>query len=1523
METMHGKGFHTARGKERLAREAEARGLYRSQMEKDACGVAFVAHQRGTRSHGILTDALDALANMAHRGAVGSDPLTGDGSGVLLQIPDRFLRDETERLGIPLPAPGDYAVGQFFLPGDAWTHPPLFGLIERIAKEEGLRILGWRSVPVEPAHVGPLGREAMPHIRQLFLGRAEGQEPAEFGWKLYVARKRIEREVRTHMREASARADAFYICSFSPRTIVYKGLLLPERLAQFYPDLADERVETALALVHQRFSTNTLPSWERAHPYRHMAHNGEINTLRGNINAMRARERMLDSSQFGRDVDKLVPILDPTGSDSAMFDNCLELLMQNGRSLPHSMMMMIPEAWQHDTTMPKEKREFYEYHASMMEPWDGPACIAFTDGRQIGAMLDRNGLRPARYVVTADDRVILSSEAGVLDLDPKDIVQYGRLRPGHLLLVDLEAQRIVDDAEIKAQVTGQQPYGAWLDETLVRIEDLPAPNPQEIPPGLTGPALDDAQLTFGYTEEDLSMLVTPMASTGKEPVGAMGDDTPLAVLSDHPQLLFNYFKQLFAQVTNPPIDPLREGLVMSLRVTLGPWANLFEESSQQCRQLALPSPILTRERMQQVRTLADPRLRAKTLSTVYRPDASRTLKDAIRDLRHRAEDAARSGAGILILSDRDAGPAQMPIPSLLALGAVHHHLIRAGLRQRVAIVVESGEVREVMHFCLLLGYGAGAVHPYLAFDSVTALVDEGLIHGADEPKAIARYVEAVEAGLLKTLSKMGISTLQSYRGAQIFEAVGLAQSVIDEFFPDTPSRIDGIDLDTIELEAKKRHDIAHKPPLSGEFRLPSGSHYRWRRGGEYHAYNPNTVALLQHGVRSADYKTFKKYSAKVNEEARAIHALRALFTFTPREAIAIEEVEPAIEIVKRFRTGAMSFGSLSKEAHETIAVAMNRLGARSNSGEGGEEPERYRPDENGDSRRSAIKQIASGRFGVTAEYLLQADEIQIKMAQGAKPGEGGQLPGHKVDELIAKTRFSVPGVDLISPPPHHDIYSIEDLAQLIYDMRCVNPKAEISVKLVSEVGVGTVAAGVTKAKADTILISGHSGGTGASPLSSIKHAGVPWEMGLAEAQQTLVLNGLRDRVRLEVDGQLKTGRDVVMGALLGAEGFGFGTAALVSAGCVLMRVCHKNTCPVGIATQDPALRKHFRGQPDHVMNFMVFVAEETREIMASLGFRTFEEMIGRSDILRPRTDISHWKADKVRLDTILHSAPPELPRRKLRNQNLEGDEPLDVTWRGQLANAIESKAPSTITDRVRNRHRTVGARLASTITERWGSEGLPEGTVRVRLTGVAGQSFAAFTVPGMVMELTGVANDSVAKGMSGGRVVIRLPDIQVENAEINASVGNVALYGATGGEAFIHGMAGERFAVRNSGATAVVEGVGDHGCEYMTRGTVLVLGEIGRNFGAGMSGGVAYLLETVGFRDRINGKMVDVVPADEEDLETIHRLIVAHQKATNSATAARLLASWNSDPSPFWKVIPREYRRILETTRKTELRVVS
>jgi glutamate synthase (NADPH/NADH) large chain len=1489
-----------------------AQGLYDPRQERDACGIGFIANIKGERSHDVILKGIRILVNLQHRGASGSDPVTGDGAGIMIQIPHAFFERECARLGFTLPLPGEYGVGVVFLPVERHQRLLCEGIFERIVREEGLAILGWRDTPLAADTIGRIARASQPYIEQIFIRRAPGMDQDTLERKLYVIRKRIEAE----MEQSEVRDKNFFgIPSLSSRTIVYKGLLLATQIAGFYKELSDPLTESALCLVHQRFSTNTFPNWKLAHPFHFLCHNGEINTLRGNMAWMAARQSILASPLFGEDIQKLFPIAMTGGSDSAILDNVVELLYMAGRSLPHAMAMLIPEAWDGDSTMPSPKKAFYEYHASLVEPWDGPAAIAFTDGRVIGATLDRNGLRPARYLVTHENQVVMASETGVLAIKPEEIRFKGRLQPGRMLLVDLEAGEIIPDQEIKRKLSERRPYALWLRENQTTLEDLPDP-PRWHPTDFE--SILQRQRSFGYTHEELQLILTPMASEGREPVGSMGTDTPLACLSDKPQLLFHYFKQLFAQVTNPAIDPIREELVMSLTSFIGCERNLLDETPQHCHRLKLRHPILTNHDLEKLRRLSWGDFLATTLPMFFRVEGGgKELERALVGLCRRASLAIKSGYTVLILSDRGIEKEYAPIPSLLALTAVHNHLIREKTRTQVAIIVESGEPREVMHFALLLGYGASAVNPYLAIEIIEDLHRRGwLPEGMSSVTAIHNYEKAVNKGLLKVLSKMGISTLQSYQGAQAFEAIGLSRSLVDRYFTGTPSRIEGVDLDVLAREVKIRHDYAFQTITDAETELDMGGQYHYRAGGEYHLFNPLTISKLQHAARTSSYETYREYARLADDQNRQLCTLRGLMRLKKAaHALPPDKVEPASEIVKRFATGAMSFGSISKEAHETLAIAMNRIGARSNTGEGGEDEERFARDSNGDWRRSAIKQVASGRFGVTTNYLVNADELQIKIAQGAKPGEGGQLPGHKIDEVIARVRHSVPGVPLISPPPHHDIYSIEDLAQLIYDLKNVNPLARISVKLVAEVGVGIVAAGVAKAHADVVLISGHDGGTGASPLTAIKHSGVPWELGLAETQQVLVINDLRSRIRVQTDGKLQTGRDVVIASLLGAEEFGFSTAPLVSLGCIMMRKCHLNTCPVGIATQDPLLRRKFQGQPEHLINYFFFVAEEVRELMAEMGFSSMDEMIGRVDMLDMRDSLDHWKAKGIDLSSIFYnpSVPGRVGRRCLVPQAHGLEQALDYKLIDYARDALETGTSIELKLPIRNVHRTVGAMLSGEIARRTGAAGLPEDTVRFHFSGSAGQSFGAFLVKGVTLILEGDANDYVGKGLSGGRIIVYPPKGSRFVPEESTIVGNVVLYGATSGEAFFNGMAGERFAVRNSGAIAVVEGVGDHACEYMTRGVVVVLGPTGRNFAAGMTGGIAYVLDETGEFSSVccNRAGVDLEPLEAEDVSVIQDLVRRHRALTGSPRAQWVLDNWDVLLQRFIKIFPREYRRIL------------
>ncbi len=1497
-----------------------AQGLYSPSFEHDACGVGFVVDMKGRKSHTILKDAIEVLVRLNHRGACGCEAETGDGAGILIQMPHRFFLDFRTNLGFRLPKPGWYGAGNVFLPTDPEVRYHFEWLFEQIVEEEGQQVLGWRTVPTVSTMLGLSAKATEPVIRQIFIARHESlRDPMAFERKLYVIRRRIENAVRELALPESA---GFYVCSLSHRTLVYKGMLKSEQLLPFYPDLQNPAMETALAMVHSRFSTNTFPSWARAHPYRYLCHNGEINTLRGNINWMRARQSLFRSRLFGDDIHKLLPVLDETGSDSGIFDNALELLHLAGRSLPHAMMMMIPEPWERHESMSETKRAFYRYHSCLMEPWDGPAAVAFTDGVRIGAVLDRNGLRPSRYYVTKDGLVVLASEVGVIDVAADQVEYKGRLQPGRMLLVDTEAGRIISDDEVKESIAAEHPYGEWVSRNQVALSDLP--DPDFVHP-VDHETVRLRQQVFGYTTEDLRMIMAPMAKQAVEPVGSMGNDAALAVLSDRPQLLYSYFKQLFAQVTNPPIDSIREEIIVAYETTIGPERNLLEPDELSARQIRLEAPIISNEDLEKLRQLDGsvdksgvPAFRSVTLPILYRVSGGgQALQDALDQLCSAADNAITGGCEVLILSDRGVDAQQAPIPALLALAAVHHHLIRRQTRTRVGLVVESGEPREVHHFALLIGYGASAVNPYLAFESLDDMIGQGLLPDVDHKTAVKQYIKAAIKGVVKVMSKMGISTVQSYHGAQIFECLGIHRDVIDRYFTGTVSRIGGIDLNIIAEEVRRRHAVAfpERPPVHRQ--LDEGGQYFWRHDGEAHLFNPKTIHLLQAACRLGDRNRYRQYSAAVADRSQPT-TLRHLLKLVPAgPPVPLEEVEPVESIVKRFKTGAMSYGSISREAHETLAIAMNRLGARSNTGEGGEDPARYIPDPNGDSRNSAIKQVASGRFGVTSEYLVNAKELQIKMAQGAKPGEGGQLPGHKVYPEIARVRHSTPGVGLISPPPHHDIYSIEDLAQLIHDLKNANSEARISVKLVAETGVGTVAAGVAKAHADVILISGYDGGTGASPLTSIKHAGIPWELGLAETQQTLLLNDLRSRVTLEVDGQLKTGRDVVIGALLGAEEFGFGTLPLVALGCVMMRVCHLNTCPVGVATQNPELRKKFAGRPEHVVNLMLFIAEEVREIMAELGFRSFDEMVGRTDCLAYDPLENHWKARTLDLSAILYQ--PRVPRyvgrrcRMAQNHGLESS--LDNTQLLKLCRpALENRFPVSVTLPVHNTDRVVGTILGSEVTRRYGAKGLPDGTINLLLRGSAGQSLGAFLPPGITITLEGDANDYLGKGLSGGRLVVLPPRKSAFAPERNVIIGNVALYGATAGEAFISGVAGERFCVRNSGAVAVVEGVGDHGCEYMTGGRVVVLGPTGRNFGAGMSGGIAYVFDPEeNFAGRCNLEMVKLFRLQNaKEVRQVKELIKRHMDLNGSPLAYRILSDWDAAVQHFVKVYPNDYARVLE-----------
>ncbi|MFY9828827.1 MAG: glutamate synthase large subunit [Rhodoplanes sp.] len=1533
----------------------EARGLYDPALAKDSCGVGFIADIKGRKSHAIVQDALTIVQNLEHRGAVGADPRAGDGAGILVQIPHKFFAKKARELGFTLPEPGRYAVVVLFLPhDDDGLRQEIMDLYAEQSARVGMELLGWRDVPTDNSTLGESVKPTEPTHRQLFIGQGENDlSEDDFERRIYILRKSISGLLYERRGRNTA---VYYPVSSSCRTVIYKGMFLADQLPTYYPDLHDPDFESALALIHQRFSTNTFPAWSLAHPYRYIAHNGEINTLRGNLNWMAARQASARSPLFGEDIHKLWPISYEGQSDTACFDNALEFLVQGGYSLAHAVMMMIPEAWAGNQLMDAERRAFYEYNAALMEPWDGPAAIAFTDGRQIGATLDRNGLRPARYFVTRDDRIIMASEMGVLPIAEKDIVTKWRLQPGKMLLVDLEEGRLIPDEEIKATLARRNPYHEWLQRTQIILEDLP---PAKSQLALSNLSLLDRQQAFGYTQEDIKILMTPMASTGDEPVGSMGNDTPISALSDRPKLLFTYFKQNFAQVTNPPIDPIREELVMSLVSIIGPRPNLFDlEGLSHLKRLEARQPILTNTDLEKIRWISevgDPHFKSVTLHGVWPAEhGAAGMRPAIGELCREAEEAVRDGVNIIIISDRAASAERIPIPSLLACAAVHHHLIRKGLRTSVGLVVESGEPREVHHFSCLAGYGAEAINPYLAFETLLSMQEEA-VRKLDEKEVVKRYIKSVDKGLLKVMSKMGISTYQSYCGAQIFDAVGLKSEFVSEFFTGTATRIEGVGVEEIAEETVRRHRDAFGDAPVYRNALDVGGEYAYRVRGEDHVWTAPTVALLQHAARGNSYERYRAFAEMVNEQSERLLTIRGLFRLKPAEEdgrakVPLEEVEPAKNIVRRFATGAMSFGSISREAHTTLAIAMNRIGGRSNTGEGGEESDRFKPLPNGDSMRSSIKQVASGRFGVTTEYLVNSDVMQIKMAQGAKPGEGGQLPGHKVDKTIARVRHSTPGVGLISPPPHHDIYSIEDLAQLIFDLKNVNPTGDVSVKLVSEVGVGTVAAGVSKARADHVTIAGFEGGTGASPLTSIKHAGSPWEIGLAETHQTLVAQRLRGRIAVQVDGGIRTGRDVVVGALLGADEFGFATAPLIAAGCIMMRKCHLNTCPVGVATQDPVLRRRFKGQPEHIINYFFFVAEEVRELMAEMGYRTFDEMIGQVQMLDQHRLLEHWKAkglDFSRLFTKPH-APRGVNVYKCEPQDHRIDRILDRKLIAQAQAALDRGAPVEITSAIKNTDRTVGAMLSGEIAKRYGHAGLPDNTIHIRLAGTAGQSFGAWLAHGVTLDLEGDANDYVGKGLSGGRIVVRPPYDAGIVPEESIVVGNTVLYGAISGECYFRGVAGERFAVRNSGAVAVVEGAGDHCCEYMTGGVVVVLGRTGRNFAAGMSGGIAYVLDEDGtFPSRCNMAMVELEPVpDEEDINArfyghagdldghgrvevmsdmsrfdarrLYLFIARHARFAGSRRAAHILENWSEYLPKFRKVMPLEYRRALKEMAKDQ-----
>ena len=1495
------------------------KGLYSPEQEHDACGVGVVANIKGQKTHQIIDEGVQVLINLGHRGAAGRDPETGDGAGMLIQTPDKLFRREAAALDINLPDAGDYGVGMVFLP--PWAEATCRDIISKGIEAEGLVVLGWREVPLDHSKIGKDAQDVCPVICQVFVGMGPAiTDPAQLERKLYVVRKVIEHSILESVGESKLteqEADAFYICSMSCNTIVYKGLLMAHQIAEFYTDLNDQDFVSAFALVHSRFSTNTLGSWRLAHPYRYVAHNGEINTLRGNLNWMRAREAHFQSPLFGDDMAKIAPVMNAGDSDTASFDNALELLQMTGRDLEHAMLMLIPEAWDQHETMSQEKKDFYEYHSTLMEPWDGPAMIVSSDGSSICALLDRNGLRPFRYLLTNDDKLVMASETGVLDVPPAEVKFKGRLSPGRMFLVNFEEGRIIGDEELKLSLAGRQPYGRWLKDNMVSLEELPEPSE---PQPMGQDELLRLQQSFGYNIEEIRMLTSVMAENGSEAIGSMGNDAPLAVLSDQNQLLYNYFKQLFAQVTNPPLDAIREELVTSLTAFLGSEQNLFEETPEHCRQLKVGSPIIDDRELTKIKELDSEGLRSTTLSALFDREAGDgALKQALDLVRQQASQAIESGYSIIVLSDRGADSRWAPIPSLLAVSAVHHHLIREGSRTKAALVMESGDAREVHHFALLIGYGASAVNPYLALATVRDLSETGQINGTSPEYAQKNFIKANGKGVLKVMSKMGISTVQSYRGAQIFEAVGLNQELIEEYFTWTSSRVGGIGLDGLEREALERHDRAFgSAHIAANQDLPMGGVYQWRRGEEHHQWNPDAIAKLQHAAQTNNWNVYQEFSRATNDQTRKLATLRGLLDFkNDRTPVPIDEVETAAEIVKRFATGAASLGSISREAHETMAIAMNRMAARSNTGEGGEDYRRYWLDENGDSRSSAIKQVASGRFGVTANYLINATDLQIKMAQGSKPGEGGQLPGHKIDEYIGWVRKTTPGVELISPPPHHDIYSIEDLAQLIHDLKNINPDARIHVKLVAEVGVGTIAAGVAKGHADVVLISGHDGGTGASPESSIKYAGLPWELGIAETQQVLVANGLRSRIVVQTDGQLKTGRDAAIAALLGAEEFGFATSALVVSGCIMLRKCHMNTCSVGIATQDPELRKQFAGKPEHLVNYFTFVAEEMREIMASLGFRTVAEMIGRSDVLDSQSAEDHWKAQGIDFSRLLHREESQDPNEPVycdREQDHGLEKALDHQLIAQAQPALNAREPVQITLPIHNSNRTVGAMLSGKVAKTFGEDGLPDDTINIELTGSAGQSFGAFLARGISINLIGDTNDYMGKGMSGGRIVVCPHPESTFVPEENIIIGNVAMYGATGGEVFVRGMAGERFCVRNSGVKTVVESVGDHGCEYMTGGIAVVLGSTGRNFAAGMSGGIAFVYDKDDdFHIRFNDGMADLEPVQEpEDIAVLKGLIEDHRNYTGSTPATEILADWDAALKRFKKIMPRDYRRVLK-----------
>ncbi|MFG6119926.1 glutamate synthase large subunit [Thalassobacillus sp. B23F22_16] len=1486
-------------------------GLYNPANEHEACGIGMIANINGRKSHDIVQNAVTILCNLEHRGGQSADVNSGDGAGILTQIPHRFFLKQCKKESIDLPGEGEYGVGMIFLPQDEYKRLQCIEIVEDIIREEGQGLLGWRTVPVNDSFVGDSAKKTKPFIRQVFVAQSEQiTDRMEFERRLYIIRKRAENEIGKM--EA---CDDFYISSLSTSTIVYKGMLIPEQLDSFYIDLNHPDFISALALVHSRFSTNTFPSWKRSHPNRYTIHNGEFNTIRGNVNWMRARQTLCQSEYFNEeDLEKILPVIDDNGSDSSMFDNAFEFLHLSGRSLAHTAMMMVPEPWPNNTSIEKDKRDFYEYHSTLMEPWDGPAALVFTNGSQIGACLDRNGLRPARYYVTKNGMIVLGSEVGALDIFDDEIEYKDRLQPSKMLLVDLEKGKIIPDEEIKGQVVKEQPYDEWINKHMLDLDDLP--QPVEEAPLTKDEKLLDHQLAFGYTTEELSKILKPMVSGGKDPVGSMGYDSPLAVLSKKPQLLYNYFKQLFAQVTNPAIDAIREEIVTAVGTTIGAEGNLVDPKPNSCKHIRLDTFALTNRQLETLRQQNVDGFQAATLSILFDAKGEGAMEAALEELFAKADKEVENGTTLIILSDRGVNRDKAAIPALLAVSGLHHHLIRQGTRTKVSLLIESAEPREVHHFATLLGYGAEGINAYLAFDSLNDLIERGDLQGITFDEAVDSYVKSVTDGVVKVLSKMGISTIQSYRGAQIFEAVGISSEVVNKHFTWTSTRLGGIGLDVIEKEVLMRHERAYGDNRVASKQLEAGDEFQYRENGEDHQYNPHTIHLLQHACRSNNYELFKEYSQLLTDERNNLQSLRGLLKFKNRRSIPIEEVESVDDICKRFKTGAMSFGAISQEAHEALAIAMNKIGGRSNSGEGGENPERFTPDENGDLRRSAIKQIASGRFGVNSHYLVNADELQIKVSQGAKPGEGGHLPGKKVYPWIAEVRGSTTGVELISPPPHHDIYSIEDLAELIHNLKNANPRARISVKLVSADGVGTIAAGVAKGRADHVLISGYDGGTGAAPRTSIKHAGMPWEIGLAETHQTLVLNNLRDRIAVEADGKMMTGRDIIYATLLGAEEYGFSTAPLVVLGCVMMRVCHLDTCPVGVATQNPELRKKFTGDADHVANFMRFIAQEARELMAELGFRTINEMVGRSDVLEPKEEIDHWKAKSIDFTSLLYQ--PAVPvgggTYQVQQQDHELGSKLDMQELMPLCKkAIETKEPVEVNHSIRNINRVTGTILGSEITRRHGAEGLPEDTIRLNLKGSAGQSFGAFIPKGMTMTLIGDANDYVGKGLSGGKIIVHPSQDSTFVPEDNTIVGNVSFYGATAGEAYINGLAGERFCVRNSGANVVVEGIGDHGCEYMTGGKVVVLGATGRNFAAGMSGGVAYILEEEQglFDSKCNQELVDLERlTDQQEITELYKMIAKHVEYTNSPKGHRILNDWDTYAPKFVRVIPTAYREM-------------